>query len=91
MNVITWVVIGGLVGWMASAAMRIDAPEKIYLNAAVGIVGAVFGGWFLTPFLGIASITQGALSIGGIFVSFLGAVVLLAIVSLGRRSAARSK
>ncbi|HEY5809644.1 MAG TPA: GlsB/YeaQ/YmgE family stress response membrane protein, partial [Povalibacter sp.] len=71
--------------------MQIYAPERIYLNVAVGVVGAVFGGWLLPPLLRISSINPGSLNIGGVFVSCLGAVVLLAIVDLGRRSAARIK
>jgi uncharacterized membrane protein YeaQ/YmgE (transglycosylase-associated protein family) len=87
MNVITWFVIGGLVGWLASVAMQIDAQEKIFLNVAIGIVGAVFSGWYLTPLVGIAAMNQGGLSMGGVFVAFLGAVVILAIVNLVRHVA----
>lgn len=91
MNVITWLVIGGLVGWLVSVALRIEVQEKIFLNVAVGIVGAVFSGWFLSPLLGMSAINQGSVGMGGVFVSFFGAVILLAIVNLLGRSAAGIK
>ena len=84
MNVLTWLILGGLVGWLASLAMRIDAQEKIFLNVAIGSLGAAFSGWFLTPLVGIAAMNQGGLGMGGVFVAFFGAVVLLAIVNLVR-------
>lgn len=91
MNVITWLVTGGLVGWLASLAMRMDTQETISLNAAIGMVGAVFSGWFLTPLVGISAMNQGRLGMGGVFVSFLGAIVLVAIVNLVRRGAVAIK
>ena len=91
MNAITWLIIGGLVGGLVNLATRIDAQEKIYLNVAVGIVGAVCSGWFLSPYLGISAINHGSLSLGGVFASFLGAVVLLAIVNLVWRGAVSIK
>jgi len=83
MNIITWLAIGGLVGWLVSVAMRIDAQEKIFLNVAVGSAGAVFSGWFLSPLLDVSS-SQGNLSVGGVIGSLLGAVILLAAVTLIR-------
>ncbi len=91
MNVLTWLMIGGLVGWLASAALRINSQEKIFLNVAIGSAAAAFSGWFLTPLAGIPVLNQGSLSIGGIFVSFLGAIVALAIFNLVRYTAAGIK
>ena len=87
MNIIIWLVVGGLIGWAASAAMR--TQESILLNVVVGIVGAALGGWFLSPLVGVSTINQGNFSLGGLLVSFLGAVVLLFIVNLVRRGAPR--
>jgi uncharacterized membrane protein YeaQ/YmgE (transglycosylase-associated protein family) len=89
MNIIIWLVIGGLIGWLASIVMRTNAQQGIFLNVAVGIVGALLGGWFLSPLVGASTINQGNFSAGGLFVSFLGAVVLLAVVNLVRRGAMR--
>ena len=47
MNIIIWLVVGGLIGWAASAVMR--TREGMLLNVVVGIVGAALGGWFLIP------------------------------------------
>ncbi len=85
-NFIVWLALGALVGWLASIAMKTDAQQGALLNIVVGIVGAMLGGWLLSPLLGIATINQ-VFSIGSLFVSFLGAVILLAIVNLFRRVA----
>ena len=89
MNFILWLVVGGLIGWVASMIMRTDAQQGIILNVVVGIVGALLGGWFLSPLLGAGTINQGDLSIASLGVSLLGAIILLAIVNLIRRGTAR--
>ena len=89
MNFILWIVIGGIIGWIASKIMRTDAQQGIFLNVVVGIIGALLAGWFISPLLGTGTINQGDLSIGSLLVSLLGAVVLLAIVNLFRRGRVR--
>ena len=89
MNIIIMLIIGGILGWLASLVMRTDGQQGLILNVVVGIVGAILAGYLLTPFLGGAPITTGAYDIKSLFVSFLGAVVLLAIVNLVRRGAVR--
>ena len=89
MNIILWLVVGGLVGWVASMVMRTDARQGILLNIVVGIVGAFLGGWIISPLVGGATINQGDLSVVGLLVSLGGAILLLAIVNLVRRGAAR--
>jgi uncharacterized membrane protein YeaQ/YmgE (transglycosylase-associated protein family) len=88
MGIIVWLIVGGLVGWLASIIMRTDGQQGLLLNVVVGIVGAVLAGFVVSPLLGIATINQG-LSIGTFLVSLLGAVILLAIVNLFRRGAVR--
>lgn len=85
MNFIIWLVVGGLIGWIASLIMRTDAQQGLLLNIVVGIVGALLGGWLISPLIGEGTINSGDFSIGGLVVSLLGAVVLLAIVNLFRR------
>jgi uncharacterized membrane protein YeaQ/YmgE (transglycosylase-associated protein family) len=85
MNVIIWLVVGGLVGWVASKVMNTDGQQGILMNVVVGIVGALIGGWVLSPIVGASTINQGDFSIGGLFVSLVGAIVLLAIVKLVRQ------
>jgi uncharacterized membrane protein YeaQ/YmgE (transglycosylase-associated protein family) len=88
MWLIILLVVGGIIGWLASIVMRTDAQQGIVLNVVVGIVGALLGGFLLTPFIGGGSITEG-ITAGSLIVSFLGAVILLAIVNLVRRGTAR--
>ena len=59
------------------------------LNVIVGIVGAFLGGWLISPLVGVGTINQDNFSLGGMAVSLVGAVILLAIVSLFRRGAKR--
>ena len=88
-NIIVWLVVGGVIGWLASIVMKTDAQQGIVLNVVVGIVGAALGGWFLAPLLGTSTINQDNLSISSLVVSLLGAIILLAIVNLVRRGTAR--
>ncbi len=87
MNLIIWLVVGGLIGWVASMLMH--SPEGILMNVIVGIVGAFIGGWLLSPLVGAGTINSNDFSIGGLIVSLLGAVILLAIVNLFRRGTTR--
>ena len=89
MGLIIMLIVGGILGWLASIVMRTDAQQGIILNIVVGVVGALLGGFLLGPLIGGASITSGALDIRSLLVSFLGAVVLLAIVNLVRRGSVR--
>ena len=86
---IVWLVIGGVIGWVASIVMKRDASQGIVLNVVVGIVGAVLGGWLIGPMLGAPSINSGQVSAASLLVSFLGAVILLAIVNLITRRSVR--
>ena len=88
-NWIIIIIVGGILGWLASIVMRTDAQQGILLNIVVGIVGAILGGLLLGPLLGGGSITSGNFSIMSLLVSFLGAIILLAIVNLFRRGSVR--
>lgn len=88
-NFIIWLVIGGVLGWLASLVMKTDAQQGMFLNIVVGIIGAFLGGLLLAPLFNTGTINQENFSIGSLFVSFLGAVILLAIVNLIRRGSVR--
>jgi uncharacterized membrane protein YeaQ/YmgE (transglycosylase-associated protein family) len=88
-NFIVWLILGGIIGWIASKVMRTDAQQGVFLNIFVGIIGAMLAGWLISPLLGAATINQNDFSLAGLFVSFLGALVLLAIVNLIRRGTVR--
>ena len=89
MNFIIWIVIGGLIGWAASIVMKTDAQQGVVLNVVVGIVGALVGGWLLSPLFGTGTINQNDFSLASLVVSLVGAIILLAVVNLLRRGAPR--
>lgn len=88
MNIVIWLIVGGIIGWIASLIMKRDAQQGILLNIVVGIVGALIGGWFIGPLVGSGSINDG-FSLASLGVSLLGAVILLMIVNLFTRGRAR--
>ncbi len=89
MNLILILIVGGLIGWIASIVMRTNAQQGILLNIVVGIVGAVLAGFLLSPLLGVPPITSGSFSLAAVLVSLLGSVILLAVVNLFRRGSVR--
>jgi uncharacterized membrane protein YeaQ/YmgE (transglycosylase-associated protein family) len=89
MGLIILLVIGGVIGWLASLVMRTDGQQGILLNVIVGIVGALLAGFVLNPLVGGGNIMAGDFSVSSLVVTFLGAVVLLAIVNLVRRGSMR--
>ena len=84
MNFIIWLVIGGVIGWLASMVMRTDAQQGIILNIVVGIVGAFIGGLLFG-----GSINSQGLTLYTFLSSLVGAIILLAIVNLIRRGSVR--
>lgn len=83
MGLIIWLVIGGIVGWLASIVMRTDAQQGIFLNIIVGIVGAFIGGLLFG-----GSINAGV-TVYSFLASLVGAIILLAIINLVRRGSVR--
>ena len=89
MNFIIWIVVGGLIGWIASIIMKTDGQQGLFLNVVVGLIGALLGGWLISPLVGAGTINDGAFNFGSLLVSLVGAVLLLAVVNLLRRGRAR--
>ena len=89
MNFVIWIVVGGILGWVASRLMGTDGQQGTLLNIVVGIAGAFLAGLVISPLLGVGTINEGNFSIGSLVVALLGAVVLLAIVNMFRRGTAR--
>lgn len=89
MGIIILLIIGGVIGWLASIVMRTNGQQGIVLNIVVGIVGSFLAGYLVTPLIGGVPITAGSYDPKSLLVSFLGAVVLLAIVNLVRRGSVR--
>jgi uncharacterized membrane protein YeaQ/YmgE (transglycosylase-associated protein family) len=89
MGLILALIIGGIIGWLASIVMRTDAQQGILLNVVVGIVGALLGSFLLAPLLGGGNLMSGNFDIRTLLVSLLGAIILLAVVNLFRRGRVR--
>ena len=85
MGIIIWLIVGGVVGWLASLIMRTDAQQGVLLNIVVGIVGSVIANFLFNR----AGINADPLDMTSILWSLLGAVVLLAVVNLVRRGSVR--
>lgn len=85
MDILIYLVIGAIVGWVASRLMGTDRQQGLLLNIVVGIVGAFIAGWFISPLLGISTINEGNYSLPSLLVSLGGAVILLAVINLFRR------
>ena len=88
MGFIVWIIVGGIVGWLASLIMKTDAQQGLFLNVVVGIVGAAVAGFLISPMLGVGSINTG-ISVASTLVSLIGAVILLALINLVRRGSVR--
>ena len=89
MNLIIALIIGGIIGWLASIVMRTDAQQGVLLNVVVGIIGSLLGGFLLGPLLGGGNLLDGNLDIMTLVVALLGAIILLAIVNMFRRGRPR--
>jgi len=86
---LVYIIVGGLIGWVASIVMRTNGQQGILLNIVVGIIGAFIAGLVLTPLFGVSTLGQGNYSLPAIMVSLGGAIILLAIVNSLRRGALR--
>jgi uncharacterized membrane protein YeaQ/YmgE (transglycosylase-associated protein family) len=74
MGLIVQLIVGGVIGWLASIVMKTNAQMGIIANILVGIVGAALGGW-LAGVLGI-----GGPPIMGLIMAVVGAAILIAIL-----------
>ena len=89
MGLIIWLIVGGIIGWLASMIMRTDAQQGVLLNVVVGIIGALIGGWLIAPLIGGDTSAGGGFDIMGFIAALIGAIILLAIVNLFRRGRVR--
>lgn len=75
------IVVGGIIGWLASLVMKTDAQQGFLLNIAIGIIGSIFGRWLFADVLGIgAAYSSGALNLPGLVFGVLGAAILITIL-----------
>jgi len=83
-NFLIWIIVGAVIGWIASIIMKTNGRQGIIADIIVGIVGAFIGGYFLSPLFNVGTINEGDFSIPALLVSLGGAVILLAISKLFR-------
>ena len=83
-NFIIWIVVGALIGWVASLIMKTNGRQGLIADILVGIVVAYVGGFFLSPLFGVSTINESNYSIPALLVSLGGAVILLIISKLFR-------
>lgn len=88
MGLIIWLIVGGIIGWLASMIMKTDGQQGILLNIVVGIIGAFIGGQFIAPLIG-GSTSSAGFDVMGFIAALIGAIILLAIVNLFRRGRVR--
>ena len=88
-GIIIWLIVGGIIGWLASMIMKTDGQQGIFLNIIVGIIGAVIGGYLIAPLIGGSTSASGGFDIMGFIAALIGAIILLAIVNLFRRGRVR--
>jgi uncharacterized membrane protein YeaQ/YmgE (transglycosylase-associated protein family) len=86
-NLIIWLVVGVLVGLVASHRAGTETEQSLFLNAGVGAAGAAFAGLFIAPLVGADTLAEGGFSFGALIVALLGAILMLAIARLLREGA----
>lgn len=82
MNIIIYLVVAAVIGWVASLIMK--DRNSLLINIIVAVIGAFLAGWFISPLLGIGTIND-AITLPTMLVTLLGAVILIGIVRLLRR------
>ncbi|HET6537802.1 MAG TPA: GlsB/YeaQ/YmgE family stress response membrane protein [Sphingopyxis sp.] len=89
MDFIIALIMGGVIGWLASIVMRTDAQQGIFLNIIVGCIGSILGRFLFGSFIGGGHLRGNAFDPMTLLTAFIGAIVLLAIVNLVRRGSVR--
>lgn len=82
-------IMGGIMGWLASKVMNRDASMGIMMNVIVGCAGSILGRFFLSGLLGGGRLRDSAFDPMTLLTSFIGAVVLLGIINLVKRGSVR--
>lgn len=83
MNVLLWILLGAIAGWIASLIMKTDAQQGALLNIIVGILGAIVGGMVFN-FFGGPGVT--GFNLYSLLVAVVGAIILIAIVRAVKRA-----
>jgi uncharacterized membrane protein YeaQ/YmgE (transglycosylase-associated protein family) len=79
MGILSWIILGGIAGWLASIVMKRNDQMGCITNVIAGVVGAAVGGWVFSLFGG-TGVT--GFNLPSLMVAFVGAVIVLAVVNL---------
>lgn len=82
MGLISWIVIGGLAGWIASKFMGTDKSQGVFINIVVGVIGAFIGG-FVMNLIGGQGVT--GFNLWSFIVSLIGSIIFLWILKMIRK------
>jgi uncharacterized membrane protein YeaQ/YmgE (transglycosylase-associated protein family) len=85
MSIVTWLLAGGIVGWIASRYMTNTGAQAIAFNVTVAVLGAALAGLVVAPMLGVSP----GLGTFGFLVSACGAAALLFCVHFVQQTMAR--
>ena len=83
-NILVWIIVGAIAGWLASIVMKTNAQQGLLLDIIVGIIGGFIGGIVLNA-LGVGGAVTG-LNIASVLTAFIGAIILLALLRMVRRA-----
>lgn len=83
-NLLIWLVLGGIIGWIASLVMRTDAQQGIILNIVVGVTGV-----FIGALIFYRGEMRRPVQLESFIVALLGSILLLALINLFRRGRVR--
>jgi uncharacterized membrane protein YeaQ/YmgE (transglycosylase-associated protein family) len=89
MNLIAWLVAGGVVGWLASLSMKTDAKQGVLIDIVIGAAGAFVGGYFFAPMIAGSAAVAPGFAVTPFVVSVFGAVAALIITRMLRRAASQ--
>lgn len=81
MVILTWIILGGIAGWLASMLMGTNAQQGILGNIVVGIIGALLGGFVFSLFSDMAFT---GFNFTSLFVALVGSVILLWVLKMFR-------
>lgn len=85
MDLIITLLVGALIGWLASMIMKTDEQQGALANIVVGIVGSWLGAWVFGDLLNIGGATAaGSFNFWGIIWGVVGAVLLIWILRMLR-------
>ncbi len=84
MNIIFWVILGGIAGWLASILMKTNAEQGTITDIVLGIVGAIVGGYVMNFF---GKVGVNGFNLYSLVVATIGAVIVIAVGRLLRKAA----